>query len=121
MRVLMRRIRCVKTQNLNTGTQRSARKIKSPTLISRTTQTLEWGTHRTISTAASELEQGHQMADGESVQRQVGIALGGDWVGHMIPAAIAHWGQVAIGFDEFQERRGCRQGLARQAFHWPPQ
>jgi hypothetical protein len=28
---------------------------------------------------------------------------------------------VAIGFDEFQERRGCRQGLARQAFHWPPQ
>jgi hypothetical protein len=55
MRVLMRRIRYVKTQNLNTGTQRSARKIKSPTLISRTTQTLEWGTHRTISTAAQNL------------------------------------------------------------------
>jgi hypothetical protein len=50
MRALMRRIRYVKTQNLNTGTQRSARriksrKIKSPTLISARTQTLEWGTH----------------------------------------------------------------------------
>src|SRR6202162_4844776 len=104
MRAQVRRIRYVKTQNLNTGTERSARKIKSPTLISARTQTPEWGTHRTILTTASELEQVHQIADGGRVQRHVGIALGGDWVGQMIAAAIAHRSQVPIGFDELQDR-----------------
>ena len=104
MRAQVRRTGYVKTRNLNTGTQRSARKIKSPTLISARTQTLEWGTHRTIWTTASELEQVHQIADGGIVQRHVGIALGGDWVGQIIAAAIAHWSQVPIGFDQFQDR-----------------
>src|ERR1700730_12313173 len=60
------------------------------------------GAPRMVPTAL-EHEQVHQISDGGSVQRDVGIALGGDWVGQVVAAAIAYRSQVPIGFDEFQD------------------